>query len=137
MQAVIDEHILPSFRQGNYSRGIYHGARAVVGKLTGEWPEDLSAVQATPKPQPALAQNRSRSSDKFPFWLGFISGTFFGWFILPIWLRLLFGWNIHRTARQKSNRFDLPEPSQSSADENNRSTRRTSSPSFGFFYGGI
>ena len=42
MQEVINEHMLPHFKEENYSRGIYLGARAVVGKLTGIWPEDLS-----------------------------------------------------------------------------------------------
>lgn len=50
MQEVIDEHILPSFRQGRMSQGIYRGARAIVGQLTGEWPPDLSGVTAEPSP---------------------------------------------------------------------------------------
>lgn len=48
MQEVINEHIIPSFKSGNFSRGIYRGARAIVGKLTGEWPADLSAPAPAP-----------------------------------------------------------------------------------------
>lgn len=43
MQEVISEHIIPSFRREQYSQGIYQGVRAIVGKLTGQWPPDLSA----------------------------------------------------------------------------------------------
>jgi len=43
MQEVINEHILPSFRQSNYSQGIYRGVRAIVGQLTGTWPPDVSS----------------------------------------------------------------------------------------------
>lgn len=35
MQQVIDEHILPYFRQEDYPQGIRQGARAVAGVLTG------------------------------------------------------------------------------------------------------
>jgi len=49
MQEVINEHILPTFRQGDMSRGIYLGVRAIVGQLTGEWPPEVgSAVTPTP-----------------------------------------------------------------------------------------
>jgi uncharacterized protein len=60
MQEIINEHIIPSFRNDNYSQGIYRGARAIVGKLTGVWPEDLNSSPApsparTVAPAPALA----------------------------------------------------------------------------------
>ena len=41
MAYVINEFMLNSFKRGDYSRGIYQGARAVVQSLTGVWPEDL------------------------------------------------------------------------------------------------
>ena len=50
MQEVINEHVLPSFRNEEYSRGIYRGARAIVGELTGEWPPDLSTSTSNPAP---------------------------------------------------------------------------------------
>jgi uncharacterized protein len=46
MQEVINEHILPSFRQDQLSQGVYRGARAIVGQLTGEWPPDMSGTKA-------------------------------------------------------------------------------------------
>jgi len=63
MQEVIDEFMLPSFRLGNYSRGIYRGSLAVVGMLTGEWPEGLVAQQTqTSQPRPATTAPRSPST---------------------------------------------------------------------------
>jgi uncharacterized protein len=41
MAYVINEFMLNSFKRGDYSGGIYQGARAVVQSLTGVWPEDL------------------------------------------------------------------------------------------------
>ncbi|MCB0214186.1 MAG: TPM domain-containing protein [Anaerolineae bacterium] len=41
MQAIIDQHIVPDLRQGNMSRGIYQGVRAIVGQLTGTWPPEV------------------------------------------------------------------------------------------------
>lgn len=74
MQDVINEHILPSFRQEKYSQGIYRGTRAVVGELTGHWPEDASV--ATPGPtRPAPAPQPSRTNQTSS---GFIWSTILG-----------------------------------------------------------
>lgn len=35
---VIDEHILPAFRNGNYEEGIENGVRASIHMVTGAWP---------------------------------------------------------------------------------------------------
>jgi len=50
MQEVIDEHMLPAFRRNDYSQGIYDGARAVIQKLTGKWPEGRAATSSTSAP---------------------------------------------------------------------------------------
>lgn len=92
MQEVINEHILPSFRQSHYSLGIYRGARAVVGKLTGEWPEDLSVAQAIAGPQPARSRSESNS-----LWLALGVANIFLFFMV---------WMLRRTARDKSKRLD-------------------------------
>ena len=42
MQEVINEHILPSFRNGNFSKGLYKGAQAIMGKLTDAIPSGES-----------------------------------------------------------------------------------------------
>ena len=50
MQAVIDDHMLPHFREGHYSRGLYRGSRALVADLTGDGPRhtaDLNAFERT------------------------------------------------------------------------------------------
>jgi len=55
-QEIINEHILPSFRSGNFSQGIYRGARAIVGEFTGSWPPDLTmSTSASPTPARAPA----------------------------------------------------------------------------------
>lgn len=44
MKEVIEEFMVPSFQRGDYSRGIYKGARAMIEELTGTEPEDLSST---------------------------------------------------------------------------------------------
>jgi len=44
MKEVIEEFMVPCFQRGDYSRGIYKGARAMIGELTGTEPEDLSST---------------------------------------------------------------------------------------------
>lgn len=44
MQAVINEHMLPAFRQDDYSRGVHQGTRAMIAKLTGSWPAEPARV---------------------------------------------------------------------------------------------
>jgi len=39
MKRVIDETMIPAFRQNDYSKGIYQGSRATIAGLTGVWPE--------------------------------------------------------------------------------------------------
>jgi uncharacterized protein len=66
MQEVINEHMIPTFKRNRYSQGIYRGARAVVGKLTGNWPEDLSIATASSSPSTLPAQsNLIHSSTNF------------------------------------------------------------------------
>ncbi len=64
MQEVINEHIIPSFKGGNFSRGIYRGVRAIVGQLTGEWPPDRSVSNTASSS--ANTSNRSENSTTSP-----------------------------------------------------------------------
>jgi uncharacterized protein len=81
MQEIINEHILPSFRENNYSRGVYRGARAIVGKVTGVWPPELAGSSQQPvrdtsngaAPSTSLAGINSRGSG-----LGIAPGWLFG-----------------------------------------------------------
>jgi uncharacterized protein len=50
MQEVINEHMLPAFRRNDYSQGIYDGARAMIQKLTGKWPEGAAAAPVASAP---------------------------------------------------------------------------------------
>jgi uncharacterized protein len=47
MQQVINEQMLPAFKQGDYSRGLYQGTRGVIATLTGVWPPDERPAQAS------------------------------------------------------------------------------------------
>ena len=83
MQEVINEHILPSFRNGNFSQGIYRGTRAIVGELTGTWPTDLSStssgssesqpmpVQVSPSSSPEISSSQNTGFNLHP---GFLWG---------------------------------------------------------------
>lgn len=64
MREVINEHMLPSFRRNEYSQGIYRGARAVIGELTGVWPPDPGQPASVPAPAPtrAVTSSQPRSS---------------------------------------------------------------------------
>jgi uncharacterized membrane protein YgcG len=63
MQEVINEHMLPNFKREQYSYAIYRGAQAVVGKLTGEWPEDLRRI-TTPTPQSSSQTNYTSQAEE-------------------------------------------------------------------------
>lgn len=43
-QGVIDEFMLPRFRENDYERGIYDGARGLISSLTGVFPEPAEPV---------------------------------------------------------------------------------------------
>ncbi len=83
MQDAINEHILPSFRDGNFSQGVYRGVRAITGEITGEWPTDLSISSSSTSAQadsssssssaPVISRSSSSSSSNgLPF--GVIAG---------------------------------------------------------------
>ncbi|GAK51827.1 hypothetical protein U14_03073 [Candidatus Moduliflexus flocculans] len=40
IEGIIQEFFLPEFKREKYSRGIYHGTREVISRLTGKRPED-------------------------------------------------------------------------------------------------
>jgi uncharacterized protein len=67
MQEVINEHMLPSFKQNNYSRGLYRGARAVVGKLTGQWPQEVG-ISTLPNNVPVASATPANFLTSFAFW---------------------------------------------------------------------
>jgi uncharacterized protein len=50
IQAVIDEVIVPYFRNENYSLGIYEGSRAIMADLTGQPYESLQESESVPAP---------------------------------------------------------------------------------------
>lgn len=65
MQQVINEQMLPAFKQSDYGRGLYQGTRAVIAALTGVWPSDERPAPASDESNlttPAAAVSSSRSS---------------------------------------------------------------------------
>ncbi len=44
MQSIIDNTIVPDFKQGAYSRGIYRGVKAIADQLTGVAPKPSSST---------------------------------------------------------------------------------------------
>lgn len=68
MQEVINEFMLPRFREGDFSTGIRRGAGAVIGELTGIFPEGFnSSSGATPSISSAdsAPSNTTTSSSSF------------------------------------------------------------------------
>jgi len=65
MDDVLDENILPAFRDERYGDGIYNGVRAVIGTVTGTTPS--SARNSAPiAPQPVRTPSRNNDTG-FPF----------------------------------------------------------------------
>ena len=64
MQEVINEHMLPAFRRDDYSQGIYYGARAMIQKLIGKWPEggDAAPLASAPVVTRATVASAPRSN---------------------------------------------------------------------------
>ncbi|MCA9899840.1 MAG: TPM domain-containing protein [Anaerolineales bacterium] len=48
MQAIIDQIIVPYFRQADYSLGVFEGSRAIVAEFRGEVYESLAETNGTP-----------------------------------------------------------------------------------------
>jgi uncharacterized membrane protein YgcG len=57
MQSIIDNTIVPDFKQGAYSRGIYRGVKAIADQLTGVAPKPSTSTASSP--QPASTENSS------------------------------------------------------------------------------
>jgi uncharacterized protein len=59
MQAIIDKYMLPEFRNGAYSAGIFKGTQAIIAKLTGGQPPDAAQAASAPA-QTGAASNASQ-----------------------------------------------------------------------------
>lgn len=58
MQGIIDEFILPAFREGDYAGGVVQGVRGIYYQMTGQFPAELPAPAI-----PSAPARSSRSSD--------------------------------------------------------------------------
>ncbi len=63
MQTIIDEQMIPAFRNENYSQGIYDGARAVSRRLVARI-DPAAATQATPVRVPTMPSQRRETVEE-------------------------------------------------------------------------
>lgn len=126
MQQVINEQMLPAFKQGDYSRGLYQGTRAVIAALTGDWPLDERPVQSSNGSSVPVAEisSRQQSDSRMGIFL-------FGAFVVIVGYLILahiFGWPI---GNSRSDDDDDDHHSWSSRSSSSRSSRSSSNRSFG------
>jgi uncharacterized protein len=132
MQQVIDEHMLPAFKQGNFRRGLYQGTRAVVATLTGNWPPDESPA---PTPAPASSSGNNVSA---PSPVASSSGRGWNWNACFLWILIaaiayqiltrIFGWPVGNSSRSSD---DSDRHSWSSSHSSSSLSGSSSSSSFG------
>jgi uncharacterized protein len=62
MKTIIDEQMIPAFRNENYSQGVYDGARAVSRRMVART-APASATQPTPRPIATARPQRAQSAE--------------------------------------------------------------------------
>jgi uncharacterized protein len=128
MQQVINEQMLPAFKQGDYSRGLYQGTRAVIGTLTDVWPPDERPVQSRSgnSNMPVMeVSSRSQSDSRMGIFL-------FGAFVMIVGYLILahiFGWPVGNS--RSGDDDDDHRPSGSSRSSSSHSSSASSKSSFG------
>ncbi len=129
MQQIINEHMLPAFKQGNYSGGLYQGVRGVIATLTGVWPPDTrpapSSGEDNRSTPVAEASSRSQSDSRMGLLL-------FGAFVMMVGYHILayiFGWPIGNGRSDDDHR-------RSSWSSSRSSSYSSSSSDHGSFGGG-
>lgn len=70
MDEVINEFMIPRFREGNFSLGLRRGAMATIGMLTGEWPDEINEPTAAVS-SPASAVPSATTSTTTSIWASF------------------------------------------------------------------
>jgi len=124
MQQIINQHMLPAFKQNDYGRGLYQGTRAVLATLTGTWPPDERPSRESNSSAPITAASSRSSSD------GRMGILLFGAFVLMagyLLLAYIFGWPI---GNSRSDNEDHPY-SGSSPRSDSRSSSSSNKSSFG------
>ncbi|MCL4298448.1 MAG: TPM domain-containing protein [Anaerolineae bacterium] len=125
MQQVINEQILPAFKQGDYSRGLYQGTRGVIAALTGIWPPDERPVQSSSgNSVPVTGVSSRRQSD------GRMGIFLFGAFVVIVGyliLAYIFGWPVGNSRSDNDDR----RHSWSSRSSSSRSSSFSDKSPFG------
>lgn len=78
MRNIIDDVILPRFRDDNYGEGIDKGVDAVIREVTGEWPGNIDA-----RPGERALNNIQRFLDWIGAWIWVLLAPFAG---VAVWL---------------------------------------------------
>lgn len=123
MQQVINEQMLPAFKQNDYSRGLYQGTRAVIAALTGVWPPDERPVQSSSGTVTEVS-SRQQSDSRMGIFL-------FGAFVVIVGyliLAYIFGWPV---GNSRSDDDDDHRHSWSSYSSSSRSSSSSGNSSFG------
>lgn len=127
MQQVINEQMLPAFKQNDYSRGLYQGTRAMIAALTGIQPPDERPVQSgsgSSSVPVTQVSSRQQSDSRMGIFL-------FGAFVVIVGYLVLahiFGWPI---GNSQSDDDDDHHHSWSSRSSSSHSSNSSSNSSFG------
>lgn len=79
MQTIIDEYMVPQFRQGNYSRGLYQGSQALADDLTAPPPAPRPDIsQPTSAPQVTVTEKNHPLMDWLAVFLGSVGAGIVG-----------------------------------------------------------
>lgn len=127
MGQVINEQMLPAFKQGDYSRGLYQGTRAVIAALTGVQPPGERPVQSSNGSSVPVAEisPRQQSDSRMGIFL-------FGAFVVIVGYLILahiFGWPVGNSRSDDDD--DNDHHSWSSRSSSSRSSSSSSNSSFG------
>ncbi|MCL4295567.1 MAG: TPM domain-containing protein [Anaerolineae bacterium] len=126
MQQIINEHMLPAFKQGDYSHGLYQGTRAIIATLTGVWLPDERPVQSRgggSSVPVAEVSPRQQSDTRMGTFLFSAFVVIVGYLILAH----IFGWPVGNGRSDD----DDKHPSWSSRSSSGHSSSSSSNSSFG------
>lgn len=122
MQQVINEHMLPAFKQGNYSRGLYQGTRAVVATLTGSWPADKSPAPAPAKSGNVTAPVSATASSRSAWSVDSCLVGLVALLVLYHILAYIFGWPMGSSGSSERDRNSWSSSSRSSSSSSSSSS---------------
>lgn len=123
MQGVINEFILPAFRENDYEGGIVQGVRGILYQITGEYPTELPAPRPAPVSRPSTGRDSSGSME-WLLWLIVILVMVGSW----VW-RLMNGESRDSSDDDGDSSYHSSSYRRSSSSWSSSSSRRSSSSS--------